>query len=211
MPTHKKLRENCAFERDLVAAGYRRVAGVDEVGRGALFGPVVAAAVVLGSNRHRGIDDSKRLSPSRRHDIALWIMKTVSYGVASATVDEIDTRNIRQATLEAMRRAIRLLDPPPDFVLVDGEPIPGLPLPQQGIVRGDQQSMSIAAASILAKVQRDALMSLYEARFPWYNLATNKGYGTRAHVEALRKHGMSSCHRRSFCRFVDDRQLRLCF
>ncbi len=213
MPRARRLDSHCGcqLENGLWSAGYARVAGVDEVGRGALFGPVVAAAVVLDRGSHPGIDDSKRLAPERRHELALWIMKKTTFAVASASHLEIDALNIRQATFRAMRQALTLLDPPPDFVLVDGEPIQDLAFPQQGIIKGDQTSASIAAASILAKVQRDCLMQLYAPTFPCYNLSKNKGYGTQAHMEAIQRYGMSELHRRSFCRFLEEEQPRLAF
>ncbi len=200
-----------AHERELARTGYRCVAGIDEAGRGALFGPVVVAAVTLNTRPHPAIDDSKRLAPPVRRDLALWIMRNARFAVASASREEIDHLNIRRATFVAMQRAIRLLDPPPDFVLVDGDPIPGLDLPQRAIIKGDGISFSIAAASIIAKVQRDCLIGLYDDRFPCYNLAKNKGYGTLAHIDAINRHGLTRHHRRSFCRWVDERQLSLTF
>ncbi len=196
-----------ALEEGLHRDGYRSVAGVDEVGRGALFGPVVAAAVILDGGAHPAINDSKLLTPAVRKDLALWVMKRARFAVASASVAEIERYNIRVATFEAMTRALRLLDPPPDFVLVDGYPISHLEMPQQGVVGGDRTSASIAAASIVAKVMRDHLMRLYAERFPCYNLGQNKGYGSVTHKEAILRFGLTEHHRRSFCRSLDPRQL----
>lgn len=215
MPRAARPRSSgCSWrlERELERDGYGCVAGVDEAGRGSLFGPVVAAAVILDASSHRpDIDDSKKLKPAARREIALWLMRTSRFVVASASHDEIDSINIRRATFEAMKRAIGRLHPRPDVVLVDGEPIHGLDLPQRGIIRGDATSFSIAAASILAKVQRDSLLELYASEFPCYNLAKNKGYPTVEHLEAIRKFGLTTHHRRSFCRWAAGGQMSLQF
>lgn len=214
MPRARGRRDSgCGFrlERELDRGGYRCVAGIDEAGRGALFGPVVAAVVILPGELDPRIDDSKKLRPALRRELALKIMKSAHFAVASASCDEIDRWNIRVATMEAMKRAVSLLDPSPDFVLVDGHPVTGLDLPHRGVVGGDALSYSIAAASILAKVQRDYLMDLYGSRFPCYNLAKNKGYGTQDHIAAIRTHGLTSHHRRSFCRWFIDGQMSLAF
>lgn len=184
---------------------YQLVAGVDEVGRGALFGDVVAAAVILPKEAiaplaSLGVKDSKKLSPQRRHQLALEI-KTVAlaWQIASATVAEIDEINILQASLLAMKRAIANLAITPDICLVDGnQSIPGLPIPQQTLVKGDERSITIAAASILAKVWRDEQITNLAATYPEYYLAQNKGYGTAQHLEALRQYGASPLHRQSF-------------
>jgi len=182
-----------------------RIAGVDEVGRGALFGPVVAAAVVVDDDRAAalaaaGVRDSKRLSPKRRQAL-VPVIKTqaLDWAIAAATVAEIDQINILQASLLAMARAIAQLDPPPDRCDIDGnQPIPKLRLPQQTLVGGDRTSIAIAAASILAKVWRDDLILKLAQDYPAYDLAANKGYGTAKHMAALREHGPSPHHRRSF-------------
>ena len=184
---------------------YQLVAGVDEVGRGALFGDVVAAAVILPKEAivplaSLGVKDSKKLSPQRRHQLALEI-KTVAlaWQIASATVAEIDEINILQASLLAMKRAIANLAITPDICLVDGnQSIPDLPIPQQTLVKGDERSITIAAASILAKVWRDEQITNLAATYPEYHLAQNKGYGTAQHLEALRQYGASPLHRQSF-------------
>lgn len=187
------------------------IAGVDEVGRGALFGPVVAAAVLLPPLLHSelleaGVADSKCLSASDRRRLDLYI-RTVAIDcqVGIASVREIDRCNILQASLLAMRRAVVRLHPPPVFCLVDGNQcIHDLPMPQQTIVKGDQKSVVIAAASIVAKVWRDGLIIRLAARYPGYDLATNKGYGTAAHRAAIQRLGISPQHRRSFspCRLA---------
>lgn len=181
------------------------IAGVDEVGRGALFGPVVAAAVILPASamaqlRDAGVADSKQVSSSRRQVLAQQIQSsalTCKIGIAS--VQEIDRLNILQASLLAMYRAVNRLQPLPQVCLVDGnQRIPRLDIPQRTIVQGDCKSLSIAAASIVAKVWRDRLMIRLAARYPGYDLATNKGYGTSKHQQALQQLGISSQHRRSF-------------
>ena len=188
--------ENLAY-----AAGRRCVAGVDEVGRGALFGPVVAAAVVLGSScRIAGIDDSKRLSPAARAALEMKFRAgAVAYSVAAVDAAGIDRINIYQASRQAMRDAVLGLDPRPDLVLVDALRL-DLPweVEQRAIIHGDARSISIAAASILAKVHRDRLMEDWDRVFPQYRLARNKGYGTAAHLRALREFGVTPEHRRSY-------------
>jgi len=181
------------------------VAGVDEAGRGPLAGPVVAAAVIFEKKRiPKGLDDSKKLSAARREKLYAAILeKAVAWGVGEAGVDEIDLVNIRQATHLAMARAVRALSPAPVFALVDGNDAPPLPCPCQTIVGGDGLSLSIAAASILAKVTRDRLMLELHALHPEYGWDRNKGYGTAAHLSALARHGASPHHRRSFAPIHD--------
>ncbi|MEM7410664.1 MAG: ribonuclease HII [Myxococcota bacterium] len=189
-----------ARRRALFAEGARHVAGVDEVGVGPLAGPVVAAAVVLPARVVLpGLNDSKRLqAPDReRLDHAIRA-QALSVSVAEVEPEEIDRRNILQATLEAMRRAVCELDIEPDHVLVDARIIPGVLAPQTPLVGGDGRDGSIAAASIVAKVYRDARMQELDARYPGYGFAQHKGYGTAAHLEALARHGASPIHRRSF-------------
>lgn len=180
------------------------VAGVDEVGRGALFGPVVAAAVILPTSAIdplalAGVTDSKRLTPQRRTVLAAQIQQLAICRIGLASVREIDRLNILQASLLAMRRSILRLDPVPTLCLIDGnQRVPNLSLPQQTIVKGDQNSLAIAAASIIAKVWRDALIDRLAAKYPQYNLSTNKGYGTIAHRQAIVQFGITRQHRRSF-------------
>jgi ribonuclease HII len=175
------------------------VAGVDEVGRGALFGPVVAAAVILDPRRRiPGIDDSKKLTALRREELAEKIRaRAVAYAVAEVVPERIDAWNIYQATRQAMQQAVAKLAPAPGYVLSDAVPLE-LPLPCEAVIRGDNRVVSIAAASILAKVHRDALMRDFDARFPGYGLARHKGYATREHLERLRRLGPTELHRKSF-------------
>lgn len=182
-----------------------QIAGVDEVGRGALFGPVVAAAVILSPEsidflKHAGVTDSKKLSAERRDLLYEMIVNAaVSCRVGYASVKEIDRMNILQASLLAMRRAIARLTPQPELCLVDGnQKIPCLPMAQQTIIKGDLHCLAIAAASIIAKVWRDRLIVRLAARYPSYDLASNKGYGTPAHRQALISLGTTPYHRQSF-------------
>lgn len=188
------------------------IAGVDEVGRGALFGPVVAAAVILSPAAMEtlstaGVTDSKQLSPQQRQVLAIQIRAVaISCQVGMASVREIDRLNILQASLLAMRRSVCRLRPVPDLCLIDGnQSVSGLPCPQQTWVKGDQRSLSIAAASIVAKVWRDRLMIRLAKRYPEYDLASNKGYGTPKHKLALQQFGSSVQHRRSFSPCVQTR------
>ena len=188
------------FEDQCYRAGYRNIAGIDEVGRGPLAGPVVAAAVIFPKGWiDEEITDSKRLSPKRREKLYDKILShSRSVGVGVVDQAEIDRTNILQATLKAMEMAIGELSPPPDYLLVDG--IHGLPIriPQRSIKRGDTLSISIAAASIVAKVTRDRMMIEHHERYPQYNFAKHKGYGTREHLEAIRKFGCCELHRMTF-------------
>ena len=178
----------------------RLVAGVDEAGRGPLAGPVVAAAVILDPLvRIEGLADSKRLSAQRRAELDLEIRESaLSCAVAGVGVDVIDAINILQATMQAMREAVARLDPSPEEVLVDGNRCPELPYPARAVVRGDASVAEISAASILAKVARDREMIEMDRRYPEYGFARHKGYGTRAHRDALRRFGPSPIHRLSF-------------
>jgi ribonuclease HII len=178
----------------------RLVCGVDEAGRGPLAGPVFAAAVLLDPGHPvSGLADSKQLTPARREQLAVSIRAgALAWSIASASVEEIDTYNILQASLLAMRRAVSHLGVTPEHVLVDGLHRPELEVPVEAVVRGDATVASIAAASILAKVARDAEMLALHARHPQYGFDRHKGYPTPAHLAALRIHGISSVHRRSF-------------
>jgi ribonuclease HII len=189
-----------ALRQRLFAGGARRVAGVDEVGVGPLAGPVVAAAVVLPERpRLPGLDDSKRLSRAARERLAREIhAQAIAVSVAEVSVSEIDRHNIYQASLIAMRLAVEALDPQPDHVLVDARHIPGISPAQTAIVGGDGLDASIAAASIVAKVYRDALMARLDREYPGYGFSRHKGYGTREHLSALRRLGATPVHRRSF-------------
>jgi len=176
------------------------VAGVDEAGRGPLAGPVVAAAVILQRGKiPRGLNDSKQLTAEQREELFSHIMfSAIAVGVGEASVDEIDLINIRQATHMAMARAVRALAFAPAFALVDGNDAPALPCPCDTIVEGDAKSVSIAAASIIAKVTRDRMMAALHETHPDYGWANNKGYGTPQHLTALTRHGPTAHHRRSF-------------
>ncbi|MBD2576783.1 ribonuclease HII [Oscillatoria sp. FACHB-1406] len=185
--------------------GGDRVAGVDEVGRGAWFGPVVAAAVILPPSvwpdlAIAGVKDSKQLSPKKRVELSQMICAiALDVKIGWATAREIDRINIFQASLLAMKRAILQLQPPPQQCLIDGRfPVPNLCIPQETLIGGDRQSLVIAAASIVAKVWRDELLIRLEQKYPDYDLASNKGYGTPRHRLGLQQHGPSSQHRLSF-------------
>ena len=180
--------------------GFTRVAGVDEVGRGCLAGPVVAAAVVLAPDRQiSGVRDSKLLTPAARDRLHDQIVACAeAWTLAVAGPDEVDRLNVHQASLHAMREAVRRLVPLPDFVLVDGFPLPDLFIPQRHIVKGDRRCSAIAAASILAKVTRDRQMQQLHEQDPRYGFDRHKGYATNAHLAAVARFGYSPVHRRSF-------------
>ena len=189
------------FEREALAGGRRWVAGVDEVGRGPLAGPVGVAAVILDpDDLPEGLDDSKALTEAKREALRPVILaRAVSVAVAFASAEEIDRYNIRGATLRAMTRAVRALHVPPDLVLVDGRDVPdGLPCPGRPIIGGDALSLSIAAASIVAKTTRDALMRNLDRDFPGYGFCDHVGYATAVHRSALLTLGPCPYHRRSF-------------
>ena len=195
MPPHDE------FERSLVGQGFRHVAGVDEAGRGPLAGPVSAAAVILDlDDLPDGIDDSKALSPEQRETACAAILdQAVAVGIGFASAAEIDRINIRQATFVAMRRAVAALSAAPHHLLIDGKDgPPACPCPIRMVIGGDALSLSIAAASIVAKVMRDRLMVRLHAVHPDYGFATHKGYATAAHRAAIRLHGPSPFHRLSF-------------
>ena len=194
-----QYRCQATLERELRARGFRNVAGVDEVGRGCLFGPVVAGAVILSPDRPvRGLNDSKLLEPERREVLAERIReRAVAWAVAAVDSATIDAINIYQASRLAMRKAVSQLQPAPDFLLVDAVPI-DLPIPQRSLIKGDMQCHAIAAASIVAKVYRDACMRVWDEVFPAYGLASHKGYSTPEHCLALRQFGPTPLHRLTF-------------
>lgn len=187
-----------AYEREYSI--YQHICGIDEVGRGPLAGPVVAAAVILPKNCDiLYINDSKKLSEKKREMLYDEIMeKAVAVGIGVVSSQRIDEINILQATYEAMREAISKLSVQPDLLLNDAVKIPGVALPQVSIIKGDAKSASIGAASIIAKVTRDRMMVEYDSIFPEYGFASNKGYGTAAHIAALKEIGPTPIHRRSF-------------
>ena len=195
-----RIKELLQFEQRLWGRGVQQVAGVDEAGRGCLAGPVVAAAVVLPPNVELpGLDDSKKLSTRKRETLYDAILaQALSTSIAKVDAHEIDQLNILQASLKAMRDAIDGLKTVPNHVLVDGHIRPGTSLEETALVDGDARSLSIAAASVLAKVYRDRLMVEFDATYPDYGFAGHKGYGSPDHLEALRLHGPSPLHRRSF-------------
>lgn len=186
------------FEKEYAAFGY--LCGIDEVGRGPLAGPVVAGAIILPKDCDiLYLNDSKQLSEKKREELYDVIMeKAVSVGLGFSSPERIDEINILQATYEAMREAVSKLSVQPDVLLNDAVTIPGLSMKQVPIIKGDAKSVSIAAASIVAKVTRDRMMVEYDTVFPEYGFASNKGYGAAAHIEALKKYGPCPIHRRSF-------------
>jgi ribonuclease HII len=237
-PTGRKARRALVYRGQLVlctltleraawARGLTHVAGVDEVGRGALFGPVVAGAVILGPDFDpSGVDDSKRLTSRRREIQAQRIRREArAWALGEASAAEIDRHGIVAATRMAMHRAVGSLAVAPDLLLIDGTEVPGFLVSQRALVKGDATSISIAAASILAKVARDQMLREWDLRHPGYGLARNVGYGTSEHLAALRRLGPTPLHRRSFgrqgrlfeladvratarCAFVDDTKMR---
>lgn len=188
------------LENALRRAGFRDVAGVDEVGRGCLAGPVMAGAVILDPDRHiPGLADSKVVPPDERADLYDEIVRhALAWAVASTDPIDIDRLNIHQASLDAMRRAVLVLSPLPDVVLVDAFRIPGIPMEQRGIRKGDRRCAAIAAASIVAKVTRDREMTALHQTDPRYGFDRHKGYATAEHLAAMALHGYSDAHRRSF-------------
>ncbi len=189
-----------SHEQSLWNTGLQYVAGVDEVGRGCLAGPVVAAAVIFPKNISLpGVDDSKKLSPRMREQLAPSIESAaLAWGIGVVSSSEIDAINILQASRKAMSIAVCALTPSPQHLLIDGRDRIDVPLPQTPIIGGDAISLSIAAASIIAKVYRDRLMTAYQSEFPHFNFSLHKGYGTARHLDELRTHGPTVLHRRSF-------------
>lgn len=187
------------YERDARQHGWQRIAGIDEAGRGSLFGPVVAGAVILNPRRRIvGLDDSKKLSAERRGELALRIRDhALAWAVAEIDAARIDAWNIYQASRQAMMAAVSQLHPLPDYMLLDAMEL-DLPIEQKALIHGDARSVSIAAASILAKVERDHRMEEFDQMYPQYGLAQNKGYGTSEHLAALRRHGPTPLHRFSY-------------
>ena len=187
------------FERAARQLGWTRIAGLDEAGRGALFGPVVAAAVILNPKRRIvGLDDSKKLSPERRSELSRRIREhAIAWAVAEIDAQRIDAWNIYQASRQAMTAAVEQLSTPPDYLLIDALQL-DLRIEQKSLIKGDTRSISIAAASILAKTHRDARLEEWDAVYPNYGLARHKGYATADHLEALRQFGPTPLHRHSF-------------
>ncbi|SES74677.1 RNase HII [Oceanobacillus limi] len=196
----KVYEEMCSYEKIQFANGNKLVAGVDEAGRGPLAGPVVAAAVILPVDfKLLGLNDSKLLTEGQRQQFFDFIKeKSISYGISIVSNDTIDEINILEATKLAMRNAISQLDPCPDHTLVDAVPLEGLACTSESIIKGDAKSISIAAASILAKVTRDRIMKEIHTNYPIYNFSSNMGYGTKDHVNNLYQYGASPYHRKTF-------------
>lgn len=194
-----------AYEKRAGEQSFSAVCGIDEAGRGPLAGPVCAAAVILPPDCDiPGLNDSKKLSEKKREALFPVIQeKALAFGIGWATAEEIDRVNILQATFLAMARAVEALPAPADYALVDGNRMPPLPIPGETIVKGDATSASIAAASILAKVSRDRLLRRLDEEHPEYGFAKHKGYGTKAHYEAIRKYGLLPEHRRSFLKNLE--------
>lgn len=192
------------YENELAEQGYKNICGVDEAGRGPLAGPVCAAAVILKPNDIiGGVNDSKKLSEKKRERLYDVIKeRAISYSIAFATVEEIEEINILNATMLAMKRAVEGLEIPADYAIIDGNKTPELNIPCNYIVKGDAKSMSIAAASILAKVTRDRLLLEYAEQYPQYHFERHKGYGTKVHTQALKEYGPCPIHRKSFLKKI---------
>lgn len=198
-----------SIEKVKIDQGYKNICGIDEAGRGPLCGPVVAAACILPIDVDiPRLNDSKKLSPKVRMALFDEIReKAIAYSIGYGTVEEINKYNILEATLLAMRRAVEGLRVPPDYLLVDGNIFRDFSVPGESVIKGDAISSSIAAASIIAKVTRDLLCDELDALYPEYGIKQHKGYGTKAHMDALRKYGPTPCHRKQFIRFLDNKTL----
>ncbi len=193
-----------SIEKELNLAGFKAICGVDEAGRGPLAGPVCAAAVILPIDTEiEGLNDSKKLSEKKREQLFDVITeKAVAYSIAFASVEEIEELNILGATFLAMKRAVESLSVKVDFAIIDGNRLPNLSIDAKAVIKGDALSMSISAASILAKVTRDRLLLEYDKEYPEYKFAAHKGYGTKAHYEAINKYGITPIHRKSFLKGI---------
>ena len=193
------------YEKAAVSSGFNIICGVDEAGRGPLAGPVCAAAVILPADTViEGLDDSKKLSEKKRERLYDEITeKAVAYSVAYGPLEEIESLNILEATFLAMNRAIDGLSVKPDFALIDGNRLPkNIKIPCETVIKGDSKSMSVAAASVLAKVTRDRLMLHFDAKYPQYDFKKHKGYGTKEHTELIKKYGPCEIHRLSFLKNI---------
>ena len=190
-----------SYENALKEKGFKIIAGVDEAGRGPLAGPVVAAACIFLSDLFLpNLNDSKKVTPKKREELYHYLVnsKEIVFSVGIVDSKTIDEINILQATFKAMQRAVWSLSKKPEYLLIDGNQLPSFPVPAKGIIKGDSLSISIAAASIIAKQTRDNIMAGYHNKWPEYNFLGHKGYGTKKHLEALQKHGPSEIHRKSF-------------
>lgn len=201
----KRSYELLHFEREMIEKGYNVIAGIDEVGRGPLAGPVVAAAVVLPNGLLLpGVDDSKKLSEKKRQELVMLIEENaIAIGVGVIAEDKIDEVNIYQATKLAMVQAVANLKVKPECLLIDAMPLPEVAIPQESIIKGDSKSVSIAAASIIAKEIRDNMMKKYDLDYPGYDFANNAGYGTKKHLEGLQELGITPIHRKTFAPVKD--------
>ena len=202
----QRLAEMKQIEEELYTGGIQYIAGIDEVGRGPLAGPVVAAAVILPKDfAVLGVDDSKKLSEKKREELYTLITKcAIAYGVGVIDNNIIDEINILEATKLAMKQAIVRLSTKPEYILIDALTLKDVAIPQRGIIKGDSLSVSIAAASIVAKVTRDRIMEEYHQEFPYYAFNQNKGYGTKAHYEGIDGYGICELHRKSFLKNYSD-------
>ncbi len=198
----ERLHMMTEYERKGYEQGYRLIAGVDEVGRGPLAGPVVTAAVILGEGvLIPGVNDSKKLSEQKRECLYEEIKsKALCWSIGIVDEKTIDEINILNATCLAMKHALEGLSHKPDYILLDALTLKDVDIPQKGIIKGDSLSLSIAAASIIAKVERDRMVSAYDELYPQYNFSKHKGYGTSEHIECIRKYGLLPVHRRTFTR-----------
>lgn len=201
---HERILKLCEIENECRKKGYKYIAGVDEAGRGPLAGPVFAAAVIFPEDVYiEGINDSKKLSEKKRDELFDIICeKALAYCIAQSSRERIDEINILNATFEAMNGAVNGLKIKPDYVLIDGNRIRGMEIPHETVVKGDSKSISIAAASILAKVSRDRLMYEMSKKYPEYGFDKHKGYGTKAHCEAILKYGPCEIHRKTFLKKI---------
>lgn len=197
----ERLKHMLEIEDELYEKGYKIICGVDEAGRGPLCGPVVAAAVILKpDDMIEGVNDSKKLSPKKREVLYDVIMeKALAVGIGIKDVDVIEKVNILNATKLAMKEAIQNLKIKPEYVLIDGNQMIDIDIEAQTVISGDAKSESIAAASIIAKVTRDRMLIEYDKKYPEYGFKNHKGYGTKAHIEAIKKYGLTPIHRKSFC------------
>jgi ribonuclease HII len=198
--------DRLTYEKKLWMQGYQFIAGIDEAGRGPLAGTVYACVIIFNKDfLNPDVQDSKKLSEKKREALFKVIKENaVSYAIGTASEIEIDTINIRQATFIAMQRAIDRLSVKPDYLLIDGFDLPDSNIPSKGIIKGDDKSFTIAAASIMAKVTRDAYMIDLDKKYPNYKFAKNKGYGTKEHIEAIKKYGITPIHRKSFLKKIID-------
>ncbi|MFD2925506.1 ribonuclease HII [Halobacillus naozhouensis] len=200
----KQYEQMLSIENEARTSGKKWIAGIDEAGRGPLAGPVVAAAVILPASFYlEGLNDSKQLSPIQREDFFEVIKKEADYGVGTVSNEEIDQWNIYRAAKMAMKQAVEQLPIPPDHLLIDAMTLEGMTGSQQSLVKGDQRSVSIAAASIIAKVTRDRVMKRIDEQYPDYDFASNQGYGTQQHLRALATYGPTPYHRKSFAPVKD--------